>query len=113
VVACYGLGSRLEALERALEETEITIPFDESNWFGKILTIIPSGLPDVGEIGPHLLPLGSYSVAVYRLIEGSWVKEVRTGVLMNYLTGSIVLKLGGTAIPFKGRAVINYARVMP
>lgn len=111
MVACQALGSRLRAISEGVTETEITIPFLIGDWEGKALSVIRSGIPVAGQIGPHLLPIGSYSVNVYKNLNGTWIREVKTIFMVNYGTGEILLRLQGTATPFSGRVVINYARL--
>ena len=109
MVSCRGLGSRLRDLESGGNETEITIPFEVSDWKSRTLTIIRSGIPEDGEVGAHLLPVGSYSVNLYKFINDGWARDISAEVAINHLTGNIRIQIGA-GMPFNGKAVINYAR---
>lgn len=81
--------------------------FTASDWSsGTInnITIIQSGTPGAGEIGPHSLAIaGSYLVQVYR---DSDDELVDVGIVVDESTGDISLTKAGLGTNFDGRVIV-------
>lgn len=112
---CKGLGYRLRELEQGgggpSVETEIDLGFVAQDWRGlNHIYVIPVGVPSLGEIGPHELPVGTYNVNVYRFIGSGIVKEVGVMIIVDRSTGLITMIKAARVPAFSGRIVINYAR---
>lgn len=112
---CRGLGYRLRELEQgggseALKK--IDLGFLAKDWRGlNYLHVIQSGTPGNNEIGPHLLPAGTYNIQIYKFIDTELVREVNTNVIINRTTGLITIWKATRSIAFSGRIVIDYAPI--
>ena len=68
------------------------------------ITIIQTGAPAAGQIGPHGLAVASsYVVQVYRDSDN---RLVDTGVIVNGGTGNITLTKTGLGVDFAGRVIV-------
>lgn len=68
------------------------------------ITIVQTGAPAAGQIGPHALAIASsYVVQVYRNSDN---QQVDTGVVIDPVTGNITLTKTGLGANFDGRVVV-------
>lgn len=112
---CRGLGYRLRELEQgggSQDLKKIDLEFTAQDWRGlNFIRIIQTGNPGNNEIGPHLLPIGTYSTQVYKYIDTGIVKAVGIVIIVNRNTGLIIMYKSGRTMPFSGRIVIDYAPI--
>jgi len=111
MVACAGLGARLREIETGTNtEVEVWVPFSASDWDGLFLSVIRAGVPGVGQVGPHGLPLETYDVTVYQDEVFGWQRDLDVDVRTNLVTGEVLLIRCARSRAFSGRVVIDWAR---
>ena len=111
---CKGLGWRIRELEQggSHDLKKIDLGFVASDWRGlNYIDIIPSGTPGNNEIGPHLLPAGTYSVQVYKYIDNGIVKQTELNIIINRVSGLVTMYKEGKIQAFSGRVIIDYAPI--
>jgi len=110
---CKGLGYRLRELEQGGGPEvlkKIDIGFTAQDWRGlDFINVIADGIPGFNEIGPHLLPAGTYNIQVYRYIDMLLAKEVNVVIIVDRVTGLITMFKSSRVSSFSGRIVIDYA----
>ena len=71
------------------------------------ITLIRTGIPGAGEIGPHEYDAGGpYQVLIFKEV-GNIVTQVDVEIETNLVTGDITLRKAGLAPSFDGRAVVS------
>jgi len=113
LLQCTSIASRISLLELA-QGLAKEVTFAAADWAAGTpnqVSIIATGIPGAGEVGPHLLPVTgkAYSVSVYQDGVGSLVLGVDVGLNMDLSTGEIILTKTGLAPAFDGRAIITGA----
>jgi hypothetical protein len=94
------------------ELKKIDLEFIAQDWRGLgYLKVIATGIPGNNEIGPHLLPSGTYNIQVYKYIDTYLVKAVGVDMIVDRSNGLITMYKSASVPAFSGRIVIDYAPI--
>jgi len=109
LLQCTSLASRIAQLElTAGAATEVTfVAADWASGTADEVSIIATGTPGAGEVGPHGLGIGAFAVSVFEDSGGSLTIGVDVGLEINLDTGLVKLLKAPRADAFAGRAIIT------
>lgn len=110
LLQCSSLNARVSVLElRAGLATEFA--FAASDWMAGVqneITIVQSGVPGAGQLGPHNFPIGrAYHISIFRQDGPPVLTGVDVEVKINLTSGDITIKKAGLGQPFPGRVIIS------
>lgn len=108
LMQCSSLYHRVAVLEAALGVAK-EFPFTVADWnSSNNLTIIRTGTPIAGQIGPHELPIGrAYHISIFRDTGAPVITGIDIEVQVNLTTGNVTLHKVGLVQPFDGRLIIS------
>lgn len=86
----------------------IALNFTIANWSGNTLTIIPSGVPGPGQIGPHNIPVGNVIYTKVQMKTGSQYEEVFIESDYDSVTNTILLTKSSSVSAFDGAILLSY-----
>lgn len=87
---------------------DVTLDFVAADWSGDTLTVIPSGTPAAGQIGPHNIPAGKVLFTTVSLKTGSDYQTVYIDAVYSFSTNSIVITKTSTYPAFDGTVLLTY-----
>jgi hypothetical protein len=112
ILQCSALNARISIIEAAAGLAK-QFAFEAADWAAGIpnrITVIATGTPGAGELGPHELPTGgTYHVSVFKEDGTPVAIGVDTEVEVSLTTGDVTIIKTGISTPFKGRIVISAA----
>lgn len=82
--------------------------FESSDWAGNRLTLIPTGVPVHGEIGPHLVPPRVIWSTVMAL-RGAYCEQVEPEIIFDFTTGRINIYKSALDPAFRGALEIRFS----
>lgn len=86
----------------------IELGFTAANWSGNTITVIPSGVPGAGQIGPHNIPSGKVLYTSTQMKTGSQYQEVFIEVNYDLSSNTIVIQKTSDYPAFDGAILISY-----
>ena len=86
----------------------ITLNFTTHDWNQNRLTVIPTGTCSLGQIGPHYLPPGTYTVTVHQLTGINQYTEVGVDYIQISTTGLIHIFKTAIVPRFNGKVQVVY-----
>jgi hypothetical protein len=92
------------------DPTEICLNFNITDWVDNKITVIYSGIPTAGQIGPHLQNSTCMNIQTYQKVNipsiGSF-KEVDLQIIIDSATKNILLIKSAKPVEFAGKVFIN------
>jgi hypothetical protein len=86
----------------------ISLTFTAANWSGDNLTVIPSGVPGPGQVGPHNIPTGQIIHTKIQMKTGVLYEDVFIESDYDITTNTILLKKSSTVSAFDGSILLSY-----
>lgn len=86
----------------------ISINFTASNWQGNTITVIPSGTPGAGQIGPHDIAPGSVLYSKVQIKAGALYQEAFIETDYDIVTNTIVITKSSAYPAFDGAILVSY-----
>jgi len=87
----------------------VEIPFAALDWVNNQIVIIPTGVPGLGQVGPHLLPVigNQFVVNHFQTIDASHRRNIDMADIINITSGFITVFKAPAASPFSGVFVVS------
>jgi len=88
---------------------QVEVPFFAADWVNNEIVVIPTGVPGLGQIGPHTLPVVGYEYVVtsFKDVGVNLRKPVGLNTLINFATGYVTLSKAPIVTPFDGIVVLS------
>lgn len=86
----------------------VTTDFLASNWSGNTLTVIPSGTPAAGQIGPHNIPAGKVLFPTVQMKTGNEYQTVYIDTIYDFITNTVTITKTSGYPAFDGSIVLTY-----
>ena len=92
-----------------VDPTEVCFEIKFSDWVNNRIEIIASGVPVIGQIGPHGFTTTCLQVQIFKTLSGALgdFKEVELCIIINSTTRSVFLCKSGLAPNFSGKVVLD------
>lgn len=87
---------------------DITLTFTAANWSGNTLTVIPTGTPAAGQIGPHNIESGKILFSSVQLKTGDQYQTVFIDAVYNIATNIVVITKTSSYPAFDGAIMLTY-----
>lgn len=86
----------------------IAVNFTAANWLGNTLTVIASGTPGAGQVGPHNIPVGNVIHTKVQMKTGSQYEEVFIESDYDSVTNTILITKSSSVSAFDGAILLSY-----
>lgn len=88
---------------------QVEVPFFAADWVNNEIVVIPTGVPGLGQIGPHTLPVAGYEYVVtsFKDVGVNLRKPIGLNTLINFVTGYVTLNKSPIVTPFDGIVVLS------
>lgn len=87
---------------------DVTLNFTVADWAGDTLTVIGSGVPSPGQIGPHNIPSGKVLFPTVQIKIGTEFQTIFIDSLYDIGTNSITITKTSTYPAFDGAVLLTY-----
>jgi hypothetical protein len=92
------------------DPNEVCFEFDFTDWVNNKITIIATGVPGIGQIGPHNQTSTCMSIITYKKIDVPSIdsfKMVDVEIIIDSATKNIILRKSPLPSSFSGKVVID------
>lgn len=86
----------------------VTLTFSAANWSGNTITIIPSGAPGPGQIGPHDIEPGNILFCKVQIKAGALYQDAYIETDYDLVTNTIVITKTSSYPAFDGAILVSY-----
>ena len=86
----------------------VSLSFTTANWSGDTITVIPTGTPGPGQIGPHNIALGSILYGKVQIQTGSFYEDAFIEIDFDSVTNTLVITKASSYPAFNGAILISY-----
>ena len=92
------------------DPTEACVEFDITDWNDNKIIVLATGIPNIGEVGPHGQTNTCMMIQVYKSIGvpsiGSF-KEVLLDIIIDSSTRDVILRKSALAPKFSGKVILD------